>query len=157
MLKIKNLDMNDYNKIHENISQGIDKEALDQLCNKLGLDEGGDLAETLNALAGNSGGGSLVLACDLGNNYDVSLESGSKSDVASMFGITEEDVDRLLDGEFAFLNITSRKAGKTAISVASASEILVGQRALFKGNEVSFGLLYTDGAYSGGCSIEWPK
>ena len=97
------------------------------------------------------------MACNLGDNYRVSLESGSKSDVASMFGITEEDVDRLLNGEFAFLNITSRKDGQTKISFASALGILIGQQALFKGDGISFGLLYTNGAYSVGCEVEWPK
>ena len=124
---------------------------------------GGGLSSILNAIldaipeGGSTGGGSLVLACDLGDNYTVSLESGSKADVASMFGITENDVDRLLNGEFAFLNVTSRKGGQTRVFGAPATEIYVGNTVSFRAEDVSFYLGYTDGAYYGDCNTSWPK
>ena len=105
--------MNDYNKIHENVSQGIDKEALDQLCNKLGLDEGGDLADILNALAENSGGGgedaTLTLTASLPtSDYDTQ----SIDAYASKLGIPNEQVFQLLNGDYEKIKypVTSGKA-----------------------------------------------
>lgn len=140
----------------------MDKGKLKKMIRDYGMENilGGGLAKILTALAenqGGGGGGSIVLACDLGDNYEVSLKRGSKSDVASMLGITEEDVDRLLNGEFAFLNVTSRKEGQTKLSGAPITSVAVGNSIEFIATKCDFRLRYTDGVYSGGCSIEWPK
>lgn len=121
-------------------------------------EKGKSIIEILSGGSGGAGGGSLVLLCDLGDNYEVSLESGSKSDVASMFGITEDDVDRLLNGEFAFVNITSKKDGQTKTDSAQATKILVGKNIEFGFDaDVFLGLEYTNETYSGSCYISWPR
>lgn len=150
--------MNDYNKIHENVSQGIDKEALDQLCNKLGLAEGGDLAKILNALAENSGGGgaSIILTCDLGDNYGVHLEGVTKAEIANALSITENDIDRILNMELYGITVISRKNGdeRKDFAIIDASEIpTIG----FYSGSCSLELLYDSGVYNLNCSVIWPR
>lgn len=127
-LKIKNLDMNDYNKIYKNIPQGIDKEALDQLCNKLGLDEGGDLAKILNALAEavEKGENTVYTRIDLSDVIDPdeqcpqwASDALTKEECLSILQINSDEFDRILKCLVPFISIG---IGDSSFSLAFSPE-----------------------------------
>ena len=100
MLKINLLTMNDINTIHDNIQQGINKESLKELAEKLKMqDENVSLSDVLDAIIDiipSAGGSSQQITMILGDVF----ENKTAEEAAEIFGITNEQFERLVTGRY---------------------------------------------------------
>lgn len=96
MLKINLLTMNDINTIHDNIQQGINKESLKELAEKLKMqDENVSLSDVLDAIVDAIKDGPELPPID-----NESFSNKSVQEALELLGLTEEQFNSLPEQMF---------------------------------------------------------